>query len=108
MYGGERSRAEWALRECQSLYTSLYENAAVMMHTLDQYGRLVDVNNAWLTTMGHKLHEVIGRKGSSFLTSASRTYAETVAIPTFFETSCATDIPYTFVKADGETLDVLL
>jgi PAS domain S-box-containing protein len=42
------------------------------------------------------------------MTAGSRDYAEKTAFPQFFNTGFCQDIPYRFVKKNGETIDVLL
>ena len=91
-----------------ALYSSLFDNAPVMMHSIDRAGRLVAVNKAWLEKLGYQRDEIIGRKSMFFLTEESRAYAESRALPKFFEAGNSTDVAYTFVKKNGEPLDVLL
>ena len=58
--------------------------------------------------MGYKEDEVIGSKSTEFLTEASRKYAVEVVLPDFFKNGYCTEVPYEFVKKNGETIDVLL
>ena len=79
-----------------------------MMHSIDRTGRIVSVNDAWLSNLGYGRDEVIGRKSTSFLTRESRAYAEYNALPRFFEAGEAREIVYTYVKKNGETMNLLL
>ena len=105
---GRPGRATKARRDHESLYSSLFAHAPVMMHAIDRTERLIAVNDAWVSRMGYEQDEVIGRKSASFLTKASRAYAKSTALPRFFETGEARDVPFTFVKKNGETMNVLL
>jgi PAS domain S-box-containing protein len=58
--------------------------------------------------MGYERDEVIGRKLTDFFAPDSREYAETKVIPEFFKTGFCQDIPYQFIKKNGEKIDVLL
>ena len=78
-----------------------------MMHSIDRTGRIVSVNDAWLSNLGYGRDEVIGRKSTSFLTRESRAYAEYSALPRFFEAGEAREIVYTYVKKNGETMNLL-
>ena len=79
-----------------------------MLHSIDKDGRLVSVSDRWLETMGYNRNEVLDRKSVEFLTEASRQYAEELIMPEFFKTGYVEDVPYQFVKKNGETIDVLL
>ncbi|MBW4520585.1 MAG: PAS domain S-box protein [Scytolyngbya sp. HA4215-MV1] len=104
----ERKQAEEALREKEARYRSLYNNTPVMLHSIDPEGRLISVSDFWLLKLGYARHEVIGRKSVEFITEASRRYAEAAILPDFFRTGVCQDVPYVFVKKNGETIDVLL
>ncbi len=79
-----------------------------MLHSIDQNGRLISVSNYWLEALGYERSEVIGRKTTEFLTEESRRFAEQVVLPEFFKTGHCKDIPYQFVKKNGEIIDVQL
>jgi PAS domain S-box-containing protein len=79
-----------------------------MLHSIDPEGRLVSVSDYWVELMGYGRDEVIGRKLTDFFTESSRQVAETKIIPRFFDTGFLQDIPYQYVKKNGEKIDVLL
>jgi PAS domain S-box-containing protein len=104
----QRRAAEEALRESDKRYRSLYHNTPAMLHSIDKQGHIVSVSNYWSEVLGYSENEVIGRKLTDFFTDASKRYAEEVVLPDFFKTGYCTDIPYQFVKKDGEIIDILL
>ena len=104
----DRHQAEIALRESEQRFQSLYNNSPVMLHSIDNQGILIDVNDYWLTMMGYRRAEVIGRPTIDFLSVASRDYALNIALPHFKTTGMIKDVPYEFVTRDGKILDVLL
>ena len=104
----ERKQAEEALRTSESQYRSLYESTPVMMHSIDRDGRLVSVSDCWLETLGYDRAEVIGRESVEFLTPESRKRAKEVVLPEYFRTGACRDVPYQFVKKNGDAIDVLL
>jgi PAS domain S-box-containing protein len=57
-----RKRAEEALRESEERFLKAFHSSPAMMvmSTIDE-GRLIEVNNVFLTTLGFKRDEVIGR-----------------------------------------------
>lgn len=104
----ERKQAEAALRASEARYRALYNHSPVMMHSIDLEGRLVSVSDYWLEVMGYERDEVIGRPSISFLTAESRRYAHRIMIPEFMKTGHVKDIPYQFVKKNGDVIDILL
>jgi PAS domain S-box-containing protein len=104
----ERKQAEQALRISKEKYQSLYDDTPVMMHSIDREGRLLSVSNYWLDALGYERDEVIGRSSVDFLTPESRRYAQDVVLPEYFRTGRCRDVPYQFVKKNGEFIDVLL
>lgn len=96
------------LRHRSARYFALYRNAPVMLHSMDQDGRIVSVNNYWLQSLGYKIDEVIGQKLSSFLTPDSRESVESKFIPEFFRKGFLKDAPYQFVSKEGRIMDVVL
>lgn len=103
-----RKMIEEELRQSEERYRRLYNETPVMLHSIDHEGHLISVSNFWLETLGYKRDEVIGRISSDFLTPASRNYAREVVLPAFFQTGCCKDVPYQFVKKNGEIIDVHL
>jgi PAS domain S-box-containing protein len=104
----QRRSAESALRESEGRYRSLYHHTPAMLHSIDPKGRLVSVSDHWVEVMGYSRDEVIGRPLTEFFTPESRQYAETTIFPQFFKNGFCQDIPYQFVKKNGEKIDVLL
>lgn len=101
-------QAEQAVHNSHIRYRSLYRETPGMLHSIDAQGNLIDVSNSWLEKLGYQRHEVIGRKSSDFLTEESRRYAQEEVLPEFFRTGLCVDVPYQFVKKNGEVLDILL
>ncbi|MEW6509608.1 MAG: PAS domain S-box protein [Bacteroidota bacterium] len=104
----DRKRADEALRENERRYRSLYNNTPVMLHSIDNRGRLLSVSDYWLRVMGYAREEVIGRPSTDFLTEASRRYAQMHILPEFFKTGYCTNVPYELVTKDGRVIDITL
>jgi PAS domain S-box-containing protein len=96
------------LKQSEERYRRLYMNTPVMLHSIDQGGRLVSVSNYWLEHLGFTRDEVLGRNATDFLTEESRRYAEDEVLPAFSQSGLSRDIPYQVVKKDGSVMDVLL
>jgi PAS domain S-box-containing protein len=104
----KHKRVEEALRKSEERYRSLYMETPAMLHSIDSSGRFVSVSNYWLEALGYDHIEVIGQQLTEFLSVDSRRYAEDEVFPEFFKTGYCKNIPYQFIKKNGETMDVLL
>ena len=87
---------------------ALYESTPAMLHSIDPTGRLVNVSDAWLSTLGYERHEVEGRPSVEFLTPESQQRARDEVLPAFFASGRCNDVPYQMVRKDGSLIDVLL
>jgi PAS domain S-box-containing protein len=103
-----RQSAEKALRESEARYRRLYHHTPAMLHSIDINGRIVSVSDYWSEVMGYLREDVIGRRLTAFFSEESRRYAEEEVFPEFFKTGFIKDVPYQFIKKDGQTIDVLL
>ncbi|SPP99725.1 hypothetical protein NBG4_110028 [Candidatus Sulfobium mesophilum] len=96
------------LRQSRDKYSTLYNETPVLLHTVDEAGTIIEVNDFWLKKLGYERDEVLGRKATDFLTEESRKYAAEVVLPVFLHCGFCKDISYQFVKKNGELEDVLL
>jgi PAS domain S-box-containing protein len=65
----QENRAQLAAQEEQ--YRHLYENAPLPYQSLDEKGRILNVNRNWLAAMGYEQSEVIGRDFAHFVAPSS-------------------------------------
>jgi diguanylate cyclase len=86
----------------------LYEATPVMMHSINEQGRLVTVSDHWLAKLGYTRDEVIGRPSTDFLTPASRQRVQTEALPAFLQHGRYDNVEVQMVTKSGEVIDVLL
>ncbi len=104
----EEYQGEGTLAAAQRTFDDLFDNAPVILHSLDEQGKLIRVNRLWVDAMGYDNHEVLGRKSIDFLTEESRIRAVKDTLPLFWRSGSARSVGYQFVKEDGGLLDVLL
>ncbi|MFZ2656708.1 MAG: PAS domain S-box protein [Victivallales bacterium] len=63
----EGKQAEVTLRESEERFHQLFEKAPLGYQSLDSDGRFIDINFAWLETLGYRREEVIGKWFGDFL-----------------------------------------
>lgn len=100
--------AEQALAESEARFRKLYEATPAMLHSIDRHGRLVNVSDAWLQSLGYTRDEVLGRPSTDFLAEESRAHAMERILPDFFARGHMQDVEYRMVRRDGSQIDVLM
>ncbi|SMP41208.1 PAS domain S-box-containing protein [Desulfonatronum zhilinae] len=89
--------------KCRAL---LLESPALAYQSLDEDGRVVDVNAAWLNLLGHERRDVLGRLFSDFLAEEHRAVFQENFVR--LKASGATrNIEYDLVHKDGSLRHVL-
>lgn len=78
-----------------------------MVHSADSDGKIVQLNDYWLSILGYKEEEVIGCFSTDFLTDESKKFAK-VVLPIFIAEKNIKNIPYQFVKKNGEKVSILM
>ncbi|BBA69017.1 MASE3 domain-containing protein [Geobacter sulfurreducens] len=96
------------LKESEERYRSLYNRTPVMLHSIDRDGKIVNVSDFWLETLGYRRDEVLGRLSADFMTDESRAYVIGTVVPEFLRTGRTRDIPLHLLTSSGKVIDVLL
>lgn len=84
----------------------LFDEAPVMMHSLDRQGRFVDVNQAWLAGTGYSREEVLGSTPSFLMDPDMAQRSLEREIPRFWSQGWAKGVAYTWRRKDGSSLEV--
>ncbi len=101
----ERKRAEEELKESEEKFKALYENAPLSYQSLDTDGCFRDVNPTWLTTLGYKREEVIGKCFAEFLHPDWKPHFET-NFPAFKKRGYVHDVQFKIRHKEGNYLDI--
>ena len=104
----EQKMYEKSLKESEERYRRLYQQAPVMLNTVDPNGRIMSVNNQWLQTLGYRHEEVIGHNILDFITDESKQRSIDEVLPRLFALGFVKDEPYQMVTQKGSVIDVLL
>ncbi|MFH1116736.1 MAG: response regulator [Pseudomonadota bacterium] len=102
-----RREIERELRNSEDRFRRIYDDAPVMMHSIDRNLVIRNVNKKWLETLGYERGEVVGNTIESFMTSESRVVLHDV-IEEFWNVGEVRNTAYEYVKNDGTRLNVLL
>ena len=103
----EQQETATALAMHQERLRRTYVTTPVMMHTVDRQGRLLEVSDLWLATLGYTREQVVGRSPAEFMTTASQADFRDNIASLMAQGHCE-DLPYQMVCSSGEVLDVLL
>lgn len=103
-----RKRNDEALERRERQYRTLYEQTPAMLHSIDANGRIINVSDYWLESMGYQRDEVIGRLATDFLTPDSKRFAEDECAPKFQASGFLKDEELQFIKKDGVVMETLL
>ncbi|MEO5926519.1 MAG: sigma 54-interacting transcriptional regulator [Bryobacteraceae bacterium] len=95
------------LRESEERLRSLYDNTPVMMHSLDEAGRIIEINQFWLDNLGYRRSEVIGRPVLEFTSPEFRDAVQNVIIPRLARDGFIRDVEVQGVKKNGDLIDLI-
>lgn len=95
-----RKNTEKALRESEERFIHLFERAPLGYQSLDEEGRFIEVNEAWLSTLGYNRNEVIGNWFGQFLTPKHvQTFRESFP---FFKTQGKIHAEFEMIHKNGQ------
>ncbi len=100
-FAGLAEREAEALRESERRFRDLYRSTPLPLHSLDSFGRLEQVSDAWVDLLGYQREEVIGRPLSDFMMDDPEE-----ALPPFGVD--LKDVECRFLSKSGDILYVLL
>ena len=101
----QRRQAERALRDSEERFRLLYEASPLPYQSLDAEGCLIEVNPAWSDLLGYEKQEVLGRRGSDFLDTASVKAFEH-RFPRFLKSGDVRNADFVMVRKDGTRVPV--
>ncbi|MCB9851293.1 MAG: PAS domain S-box protein [Phycisphaerales bacterium] len=100
-------RSARALRSANERFRAIYETAPLGYQSLDENGKICDVNPAWLRTLGYVREEVVGCPFIDFLTAESATHFSE-CFPSVRECGEAHGVELEMVGKDGRRVTVEL
>lgn len=101
----EVKKQTFELAQNEYKYRSLYENAPLPYQSLDDNGCFLDINNAWLRTLGYQREEVIGQWFGNFLFTDYVSEFEK-NFPTFKKRGYVKDVQFKIMHKEGHFLEI--
>lgn len=102
---GRRKQIENALRASEERFRLLYEHSPLGYQSLDEEGRIVTVNPAWLKMLSYSRDEVIGRCFCDFLSEQAKIEFESY-FGRFRQVGEIISHQFEMVRKDGSLIDV--
>jgi two-component system cell cycle sensor histidine kinase/response regulator CckA len=101
----DRKLSEAALQQSENKFRLLYEHAPVGYQSLDEQGRLIEVNRAWLNLLGYSREEVIGTWFADYLAPGFREAFQSLFLR-FKSQGETRGAEFDIVKKDGTAVTV--
>jgi PAS domain S-box-containing protein len=96
---------QFFLKESEEKYKALYEGAPLPYQSLDEDGCFLDVNPAWLQTLGYDQEEVTGKRYADFLHPDWKPHFEK-NFPKFKKEGYIHNVQFKIRHKDGHYLDI--
>jgi len=84
-----------------------YSETPVMMHTIDDQGKIIRVNEYWLRHLGYDRDEVVGKKVTDFLVNGIPETQKKKSQPQLIDLLSCNELPLCFRHKNGRHVDVL-
>lgn len=103
-------RQDSALRQesGEAYFRQLYQNTPAMLHTKDSRGRIIDVSQAWLDTLGYQRDEAVGRDFFDFVASDDVAEIRTEHFRLLHSAGGIRGVNYLLHRKSGDTIEVAL
>jgi len=104
----ERRRMEEELRQSEERFRSLCTQAPVLLMSFEPDGRVREVSNYWLQTMGYERDEIVGKDGWRLLTDDSQLrLRKAIDENQRSREVVIKNLPLRAFRKDGTTIDLL-
>lgn len=87
-------------------YETIYDNAPVMIHSVNRKGELRYVNKMWLSKLGYTRETVIGKPFLNFVERTTHRELQ-YSIDNFWQVGAVRDRVSRLIRADGNVMDVI-
>ncbi|MCV6637758.1 PAS domain S-box protein [Candidatus Albibeggiatoa sp. nov. NOAA] len=103
----EKKKSQYSLQASEAKFKRLYNNTPLMLHSINQDGQLIEVNNYWLKTLGYQQEDVLYTQAVDYLAADRKDYYQHI-LNTLWEIGHIQDVHYQMLKKNGDVIDVQL
>ena len=89
-------------------YRTLYRSTPAMLHTVDGDGLIVTVTDHWLSKLGFRREEVLGRPITDFMSTADQKKYEDGRLQELIAEGDFNNLERQMVTKDGRTIDLIM
>mgnify|MGYP001827538025 CR=1 FL=1 len=89
-------------------YRTLYRSTPAMLHTVDGDGLLITVTDHWLSKLGYKREEVLGRPITDFMSEADQKKYADGRLQSLIAEGDFNNLERQMVTKDGQTIDLVM
>ena len=89
-------------------YRDLYKDTPAMLHTVDSAGRIVYVSDRWLSKLGYRREEVIGRSITDFMAAESREDLDQSSLVNIIAQGELDNAPRNYLTREGDVIEALV
>jgi PAS domain S-box-containing protein len=87
-------------------YRELYRSTPALLHTVDKHGRITNVSDRWLESLGYRREEVLGRVITEFMGKELQATLGGGRLEDVIAAGELEDEPRTYVTKSGDVLEV--
>jgi PAS domain S-box-containing protein len=103
----DRKKSEATLKESEKRFRELFSNTPIAYQSLDYTGKLMDVNDNWLSLLGYTEQEVLGKKFGEFWSDDTKDIFPQ-AFKNLITAGYVNNNDLKLVKKTGEIIPILL
>jgi PAS domain S-box-containing protein len=89
----------------EAYFRALYQVTPIMMHTVDRTGRILDVNDFWISRFGYSREEAMGRRAQEFAFPKAGLEAQQGYRADLWRLGACDRLPYVVRRKDGATFE---
>jgi len=103
-----RTQAETSLRSALDQIRDMYDNAPCGYHSINNEGKIIEINNTWLQWLQYKRHEIVNKIDFTTLLTPMSAKQFSVSFDRLKKEGSIYDLDLEMIRKDGSVFSVLL